>query len=101
MDIITAHNLIACRADQGASLLPDGFSIESHPGLEPTVPLATAAVSLSGMIEDATNDADIDEAGEHFRALLNAGIFTAEQWADEAESVIQQVVEFGEQQGWK
>lgn len=99
MDILTAHEMLAARPDFGRSLLPEGIDIEVVDGLEPIVPLATAEVSLSGMLDDAETDADLDEAAEHFRSLLGAGVFTLEQWTDEAHEVIQRVIEWGDEEG--
>lgn len=101
MDVTTAHGMIACRKDFGRSLLPEGIDIEAVDGMEPITPLATAEVSLSGMLDDAESDADLDEAAEHFRTLLNAGVFTLEQWSQEAHEVIQQIIEWGDREGLK
>lgn len=99
MDIITAHGMIAARQDCGRSLLPEEIEVEAVDGLEPYAVLATAAISLSGMLEDAATDTNLDEAAEHGRTCLNAGIFTLEQLSDEAHEVIRQVVEFGDRVG--
>lgn len=48
----------------------------------------TAAVALSGMLDDAQSDDDLIEGVRHFVALYEAGIFTAEQWTAETDSVI-------------
>lgn len=99
MDLLTAHGMIASRADFGRSLLPEGIDIEAVEGLEPIAPLVTAAVSLSGMLDGATTQHDLDEAAQHFCSLLGGGVFTLEQWSEEAHEVIQQIVEWGEREG--
>ena len=97
MDLVVAHTMIAARKDSGRSLLPEEISFEADDGSEPVAPLVTAQITLSGMLDDAVTDDDLDEAAAHFRSLLNAGVFTLEQWSEEAHDVIRQIVERGKQ----
>lgn len=103
MDLITAHGCIASRSDFGRSLLPmpDEFSIEAVPGLEPIAPIVTAAISLSGMLDDAETQEDLDEAAEHFETLLGAGVFTLDDLCSEAHEVISEVLQWGQREGVK
>lgn len=48
----------------------------------------TAAVSLSGMLDDATSDDDLIAGVQHFTALHEAGVFSDEQWVRETNEVI-------------
>ena len=99
MDVITTHARIASRPDFGRSLLPEDIEIDAANGLEPYAVLATAGVRLSGMMEDAETDADLDEAADHCRTLLNAGVVTFEQWTDEADQVMRDFVAWGDEMG--
>ena len=91
MDLVVAHAMIAARKDFCRSLLPEEISFEAVDGLEPVAPLVTAQVTLSGMLDDAVTEDDLDEAAAHFRTLLSAGIFTLEQWSEEANDVLRQI----------
>ena len=79
--------------------MPEDIEIEAVDGLEPFAALATAAVSLSGMLDDSTSDTDLEDAADHFRTLLGAGVFDLEAWNNEAHEIIRQVIEWGDREG--
>jgi|GEM_PF-4454282 len=97
MDILTAHEMLAKRQDRSA--LDCDVSLNCPLGPCDAWPAAaTAAVALSGCLEDAATDADLDEGLAHFQYLWTDGIVTQEQWDAEMIAVIDAVMEWGEQQ---
>ena len=62
-------------------------------GRDAWVIYAAAGVSLSGMIDDITDDAGIDEALEHFAALVRMEVVGEEAWHRESVEVGVAVVE--------
>jgi hypothetical protein len=49
-------------------------------GWDPWPLYVAAACSLSGGLDDARTDADLDDAFRHFETLLNIGVLEFEDW---------------------
>jgi hypothetical protein len=91
MTTLEAHALFAARTDRSVcdvSATVDGCDVW------PAV--MTAYASLAGMLDDCQDDAGLDEAVKHGVSLMEAGVLTDEQLADEGERVIGAVLEWGE-----
>ena len=63
-------------------------------GVDMWLECCTAMVSLSGGLEDAKNDGDLDELVDHCQSLLAIGVVTAEDVDAEMTSVMRAVEQF-------
>ena len=64
-----------------------------------SIPLLTAAVRLSGMMEDAENETDLQAAVEHCRALVNMDAVTMWSWCQESMQVEKDIEDWLERVG--
>jgi hypothetical protein len=80
MDVVTAYRRLALRSvDDRQAVLP--VSPRSNPHAQRLWPYAaTAAVLLSGCLDDALDDAQLDEGIEHFESLRSCGVFSGDDW---------------------
>ena len=84
-----AHGLFCVRPDGGHSLLHPDCDAEIAPAF------CTSLASLSGMLNDANTQNDLDEAVKHGLNLLGADIVTQEQLDAEVRKIFAEVAEWG------
>lgn len=91
MTRFNAHALFCVRPDGGRSLL--------HPRCdEDTAPtFCVALASLSGMLDDAETQADLDEAVAHAMTLLSIGTVSEMDLDHEVRDVFDEIATWGEQ----
>lgn len=92
MDILAAHDKFAERSDR--SIYPVGCKLA---GMDYWPSIMTALASLSGMLDDCHNDADLDEAVQHTLTLLHAEILAESAVTDEAARVFKAVLDWVEE----
>jgi hypothetical protein len=64
----------------------------------------TAAVALSGQLDECKTDEDLRQAVEHTMTLVNCGVYTTEQWSEESQRVEKALLEWGDEfdaQPWR
>lgn len=59
------------------------------------VQLMTAAVSLSGRLEECETEADLREAVEHCMELVHSGVYTTMDWSKESQRVGAELEKWG------
>ena len=100
MKALQAHELIAeayaADPDAVASWLLDDCEPQHPEGIDPTVALVTAAVELSGCLDDAQTLDELQAGCEHFASLLSAGIVTPEAWNQATLNVIGELLAWGD-----
>ncbi|HEV7281327.1 MAG TPA: hypothetical protein VGN57_14085 [Pirellulaceae bacterium] len=97
MTPLAAHEAFANMPPAEArALLPPELVIETPESIDVTPALLVAAVIVSGRLGDCQDVPDLIEAVEHFRTLLSAGIASLDEWAEEAEEVVDQVIRWGD-----
>jgi hypothetical protein len=98
--------LTTLEAHERYALVPDHpevfLTVRLPGGVEVELPawpaLMTAAASLTGWLDDCQDGDQLPEAVGHFLACYESGVFTREQWYEEAGRVIQEVMDWGLQQ---
>jgi hypothetical protein len=96
MDLLTAHAHFALRADR--SILPCEPEIETGAGpIDGWPAVATALASMSGALDDAQDDEDLDEAVKHGLSLVAGDIFTPADVLEEASRVILEIMRWGDE----
>lgn len=97
MDYLLANALLTAREDRSA--FPFFMELD---GVDAWPEMAVAAVALSGCLDDARTDEDLDEGLAHFRSLMEIGVFDADALKRETLHVIAAVMEYGRQHcGWE
>lgn len=101
MNLLDAHGLLFLQGDRTKLPPPDG--VDTNLWRDYWSAFATAAVALSGQLDDAETIYDLHDAIEHFQSLLGAEVVTLQQWGSEAERVRQSVDDFGAriEAGWR
>jgi hypothetical protein len=62
---------------------------------DPLTPsLLTAAVRLSGMMDEAENETDLKDAVDHTVSMVNCGILDTIDWARESEQVRHEIEDY-------
>ena len=61
-----------------------------------SIPLLTAAVRLSGRMDDCRTEADLREAVEHAMRLVSCDVLTTMQWSEESKRVEQEMGEWAD-----
>jgi hypothetical protein len=96
MDLLTAHDLLTRVVQKDGNCIratmvsPDGIEADCWPAA------MTAAASLSGMLDDCRDLDDLQEAVSHFLTLLEAEVFTRDQWERETCEVVGAVMDWGD-----
>jgi hypothetical protein len=57
------------------------------PDSHQSISLLTAAVRLSGRMDDCRTETDLKDAVEYCRSLVSCGVLTIEEWSAESERV--------------
>lgn len=97
MTPLAAHEAFANMPPADArALLPPELVIETPESIDVTPALLVAAVIVSGRLGDCQRVPDLIEAVQHFRTLLRAEIATLDEWGEEAEEVVDQVIRWGD-----
>lgn len=91
MKAVTAHGRLAVR--QNRDILPIEVEVD---GVDIWPAYAVAFAELSGMLEGAVDDADLDAAIQHGKSLLEAEVISRAMLDREANRVIDLVVKWGE-----
>src|SRR5689334_9089808 len=101
MNRLQAHELLgkhfAADPEGLRGWLPDGVEAKAACNVDPTVALLVAGADMSGQLDDAETLDDLEAACQHFSALFSSGeIVTVREWVLEAQSVIGDVLEWGD-----
>lgn len=82
MNVTTALNLLRRRSAANRAEVFPLRSCSTMP-VDPWPIAALAAISLTGWLDDAADDGDLDEALDHFQSLFFGGVVSRQEWADE------------------
>jgi hypothetical protein len=93
MDLLEAHGRLAARTDR--SVFPK-LLVDSRDGRDMWPACLAGLASLSGWLEDARTEADLDEAIEHGLALYRMEVLDDETVSDAVNRVIAAVVLWGD-----
>lgn len=95
MNVLNAYGRLCVREDR--SIVPQqmGVRINDGPLMDAWPETATAIASLSGQLEDAKNDADLEAAINHGLSLWACGVIQTQEVEKEAESVVRQLIDWG------
>ena len=96
MNVLTAHQLLASRKDR--SIFPHAVSLRGHPELDAWPAVVTGACVLSGSLDDAVDDDDLNDCVRQFEAYWDMGAVTDDDLEREAMNVIGELMTWGEQQ---
>lgn len=98
MNVLEAHELIAHAyyhdSESIRAWLPE--DVELSEGVDFTVAALVAAATISGELDDCESLADLQSAVEHFSGLLSSGIVTIEDWTNETQQVVCDLLEWGD-----
>jgi hypothetical protein len=97
MHVVEAHGRLAGRTDRGIVPFPALLVNDSGEAVDAWPALAAALADLSGWLEDARTDADLDAAVRHGLALLSAGVVSGDRLDEGILSVMRQVIAWGDQ----
>jgi hypothetical protein len=92
MDVFECQRHFSCRADGGTGIVggPIGDS-----ELSPAV--CTALTVLSGMLRDCEDDESLDDAVRHGLSLVEGGVISPDDLAEQVNRVLVDVLECGRQ----
>lgn len=93
MNILECHGRYAVRHESGEFPAFDDSSWEPVDDLLKPM-IVTAAVSLSGQLDDCRDDEDLDDAARHGFSLLDAEVFTMAELNAEALRVFDELAKF-------
>jgi hypothetical protein len=96
MNLLDAHGLLAVRHDR--SVLPCEVMLEAGDGerIDAWPAYATALACQSGWLDDADTEAELDDAIQQGRRLLESGIIDAADLDETVGRVIAEVMAWGE-----
>lgn len=85
MEMLRAVEMLSARAPHQR----EAFDVDARLyGADCWAEVATAAAMLSGMLDDATTDAELDEALAYFQTLHSCGVLSTEQLRETTNEVI-------------
>jgi hypothetical protein len=96
MDLVEAHERFAARKDRSivpgtaTALSPDGEEVDFWPAL------AAGLADLSGWLEDAEDDADLDDAARQGLSLVGGGVVSGQDVGLAAARVIVELIRWGD-----
>ena len=93
MHVLTALDSFYRRRDR--TILPADIEVDGTPAWPEA---ATAAAMLSGQLDDAVTDDDLDDAVRHFISLFEIGVLSQEQWDSAIQEVLCELLAWGNEQ---